>query len=72
MQVVSKSGRVFDVPNAADEAKIRQGIAGDEGNDELADADLACLCSAGRPESAEAKQAMSPEALTDVKITGHD
>jgi hypothetical protein len=52
MQVVSKSGRVFDVPNAGDEAKIRQGIAGDGGDDELTDADLARLRTPGRPKSA--------------------
>ncbi len=52
MQVVSKSGRVFDVPNAGNEAKIRRGIAGDEGDDELADADLARLRTPGRPKSA--------------------
>lgn len=52
MQVVSKSGRVFDVTNARDEVKTRQGIAGDGGDDELADADLARLRTPGRPKSA--------------------
>jgi uncharacterized protein (DUF4415 family) len=74
MQVVSKSGRVFDVPNAGEEAKIRQGIAGDEGDDELADADLARLRPPGRPKAAVTKQAvslrLSPEVVTYFKATG--
>jgi hypothetical protein len=41
MQVVSKGGRVFDVPHA-----------GDGGDDELTDADLARLRTPGRPKSA--------------------
>lgn len=65
---------MFDVPNAGDEAKIRRGIAGDEGDDELTDEDLARLRPLGRPKAAVTKEAvslrLSPEVLTYFKATG--
>jgi uncharacterized protein (DUF4415 family) len=74
MQVVSKSGRVFDVPDAGQESKIREGITGDGGDDELADAELARLRPPGRPKAAVTKQAvslrLSPEVVTYFKATG--
>ena len=74
MQVVSKSGRVFDLPSAEEEAKIRQGIAGDGVDGELADADLTRLRPPGRPKAAVTKQAvslrLSPEVVTYFKATG--
>jgi uncharacterized protein (DUF4415 family) len=78
MHVVSKGGRVFDLPSAEDEAKIRQGIAGDGVDGELADSDLARLLPTGRPpgrpKAAVTKQAvslrLSPEVVTYFKATG--
>jgi uncharacterized protein (DUF4415 family) len=74
MQVVSKTGRVFDRPTTEEEAEIRRGIADDGSDGELADADLARLRAPGRPKAAVTKQPvslwLSPEVVTYFKATG--
>ena len=74
MQVKSKSGRVFDVPGAEEEADIRAGIAADADARELDDAQLRALRPVGRPKAAETKQAvsirLSPEVLRFFRSTG--
>ena len=74
MQVVSKTGRTFDLPSAEEEAEMRRGIADDGSDGELGDADLARLRPPGRPKAAVPKQAvslrLSPEVVTYFKATG--
>jgi uncharacterized protein (DUF4415 family) len=74
MQVVSKTGRVFDLPSAEEEAEIRRGIADDGADGELADAALARLRAPGRPKAAVTKQPvslrLSPEVVNYFKATG--
>ena len=74
MQIKSKSGRVFDIPSAQEEAKIRRGIADDPDSCEVSDEMLAQL----RPvcEVKASKQAvsirLSSEVLDYFKSTGTD
>jgi uncharacterized protein (DUF4415 family) len=74
MQVVSKTGRAFDLPSTEEEAKIRRGIADDGSDEELGDADLAQLRSPGRPKAPLTKRPvslrLSPEVVTYFKATG--
>ncbi|NBC47832.1 MAG: hypothetical protein GVY22_07560 [Gammaproteobacteria bacterium] len=74
MHVTSKSGRVFDLPNAEEEAHIREGIAADPDARELSDDDMTRLRPLGRPKADATKQAisirLSPEVIAYFKAGG--
>jgi uncharacterized protein (DUF4415 family) len=74
MHVTSKSGRVFRVPSAAEDARIRAGIAADPETCEPSAAALKTLRRVGRPKDPSTKQPvsirLSPEVLAYFKATG--
>jgi len=70
MHVLSKSGRIFDLPSPAEEERIRNGIAADPDTYELSDQQIAQL----RPR-AEARQVTitlrcDADVLEAIKATG--
>lgn len=78
MHVISKSGRVFDLPSPEEEACIRAGIAADPDTHELTDAEMAELRPLarlpGRPKAEATKQPvsirLSPEVVAYFKAGG--
>ena len=72
MQVKSKSGRTFNVPDADETRKIRAGIAADE--DAVSLDEFKRLRPVGRPKAAVTKQPisirLSPEVVDYFKSTG--
>lgn len=74
MQVKSKSGRVFDLPDAQEEAQIRAGIAADPDTREFSEEEIAKMRRIGRPKALVTKQPvsirLSPEVLDYFKTTG--
>ena len=74
MHVTSKSGRVFELPSAEEEARIREGIAADPDARELSDDEMDRLRPLGRPKADATKQAisirLSPEVIAYFKAGG--
>ena len=76
MRVTSKSGRVFDLPAADEETKIRTGIEGDADTWALTDAQLECLHPMPSPAEEGNKQSvlvsLSPEVIEFFRSGGND
>jgi uncharacterized protein (DUF4415 family) len=76
MHVKSKSGRVFDLPDEQQTARIRSGIAEDPVARELSDLELAELRPVARPKAAETKETvsirLSREVLAYFRGTGSE
>jgi len=74
MQIKSKSGRMFHLPDDEREARIQAGIAQDPDAPELTDQELARLRPVGRPKAAVTKEPvsipLSPEVLAYFRSTG--
>jgi len=78
MHVTSPYGRIFDLPNLEEEARIREGIAKGPGTHELTDEKLAQMHplsrSPGRPKADSTKQPvsirLSPEVVEYFKAEG--
>ncbi|MBK1620494.1 hypothetical protein CKO42_19065 [Lamprobacter modestohalophilus] len=78
MHVTSKSGRIFELPSAEEEARIRAGIAADPDTHEMTDKEMAQLRpfarSLGRPKADSTKQPvsirLSPEVVDYFKAGG--
>ncbi len=72
MQVKSKSGRTFDIPDADEERKIREGIATDEEAFSLDE--FKRMRPVGRPKAAVTKERvtirLSPEVTAYFRATG--
>jgi len=72
MQIKSKSGRMFDIPGAEEERKIREGIAADEETFSLDE--FKRLRPVGRPKAAVTKERvtirLSPEVTSYFRATG--
>jgi uncharacterized protein (DUF4415 family) len=66
MQVKSKSGRVFKLPTAAEEAAINDGIVADADAYELTDEDFAQLRRVGRPRATVTKERITIRLSRDV------
>ena len=73
MHVTAKSGRVFRVPSAAEDARIRAGIAADPDACEPSDAALKTLRPVGRPVGSAKTQItlrVDNDTLATFKATG--
>lgn len=72
MQVKSKSGRKFDIPDAGEAREIKKGIAADK--DSFTLDEFKRMRPVGRPKAAVTKQAisirLSPEVVAYFKSTG--
>jgi len=74
MQVKSKSGRLFHLPDDEEEARIQAGIAQDPEAREVTEEELARMRPVGRPKALVTKEAvsirLSPEVLAYFRSTG--
>ena len=66
MQVKSKSGRLFDLPDAAEDTDIHVGVMQDPDTYELPDVEFRDLKKVGRPPAAVTKERISIRLSRDV------